>query len=790
MEWSSVLELALWGLGIWALLHIIRFFLVFQGVLKTEIRRVQPVTIDPAEIPPDLRQPLEVGAQRLEALGFHRLGAMTSERAEVGKEPQTANYGLAFLHEATGATALLGLADELEPSDPFTVQFATRTDDGRCVLTGNAMAHLVIAPHPTAILQDPLALDLSAQWEAHQRRCTEEGLGPGRPLSLEELTEATGQLVWDSIDNALTLRRIRETQPGHYILPWGPALRFAAQIVRSGDALARYKSARHQHAERTQALLELPITVVAEAYRRQKKLLSRQTPRNFLGWMFAATGLLFLISFVSITGGWAGALLLLLVVLFHELGHFLAMRACGFADTTIFFLPFLGAATTGKKDDATASEEMIVLLAGPVPGLLLGLLLSAMPGPRHPLLELVITTLIALNVLNLLPIYPFDGGRIVHLLLFGRTVFSDVFFQLLGAGLLLLAAWGAGTGIMLVPAAFIVLALPTVVRTARIAQHVDRGERREEAVLSAIRQVLGENLAFGQQVNLARAVEKRLGGRPAGLFGTLAWGTVYGAIVTFGTLGAVTHLFRPATPPELAWPEDPSHPLREHRCSDPAPDLAPTEQELALLRLSCVGPKDVRQRLDDQIDAYLEAPRTLWVPPPWLPELATDDATLRNRRTFVEVIRRRQKLRNDELSAGNFLRMRYEAWRHTPEELEAKMIERSRDRLAELEQLAEEEGLEPEIARVMLLHFQPQPGRVDPPDRLWVPLGGPALPATTSTVALPAGVSRWAVKFGFSSEQEERLELLLAPQEPERARAELLAWLCRVGCSQVYWAPR
>lgn len=789
MEWSAVLELALWGVGIWALLHIIRFFLVFQVVLKTEIRRVQPLTVDPAELPEDLAKPLAVGAQRLEALGFRRLGVMVSERPQLSKAQETANYGLAFLHEATGATALLGLADELEPSDPFTVQFATRTDDGRCVLTGNAMAHLVIAPHPTAILQDPLALDLTAQWEAHQKRCAEEGLGPGRPLNLEELTAATGQLLWDSIDNAVALGRLQETQPGHYILPWGSALRFATQIVRSGEALARYKAARHQHAERTEALLQLPITVVAEAYRRQKKLLSRQTPRNFLGWVFAGTGLLFLISFVSITGGWAGALLLLLVVLFHELGHFLAMRAFGFADTTIFFLPFLGAATTGKKDDATASEEMIVLLSGPVPGLLLGLALSTLPGPHHPLLDLVITTLIALNVLNLLPIYPFDGGRIVHLLLFGRTVFSDVFFQLLGAGLLLLAAWGAGTGIMLVPAAFIVLALPTVVRTARIAQHVDRRERREEAVLGAIRQVLGENLAFGQQVNLARAVEKRLGGRPAGLLGTLAWGTVYGAIVTVGTLGAAAHLFRPATPPELAWPEDPLHPLREHRCADPVPTTV-VDPELALLRLSCVGPKEVRKRLDDQIDAYLEAPRSLWIPPPWLPGLATDPATLRNRRTFVEVIRRRQKLRNDELSAGNLLRMRYEAWRYSPEELEAQMLERSRGRLIELEELAHEEGLEPEIARVMLLHFQPRPDRFDAPDRLWVPLGGTALPSSTSTVAQPEEVSRWAVKFGFSSEQEERLELLLAPQEPGPAPAYLLDWLCRMGCTQVDWGPR
>ena len=58
------------------------------------------------------------------------------------------------------------------------------------------------------------------------------------------------------------------------------------------------------------------------------------------------------------------------------------MRWFDYRDTTIFFIPFLGAAATGRKDKPTLGEEMIILLAGPMPGLFLGALLGFIPEVR------------------------------------------------------------------------------------------------------------------------------------------------------------------------------------------------------------------------------------------------------------------------------------------------------------------------------------------------------------------------------------------------------------------------
>src|SRR4029450_5412665 len=101
---------------------------------------------------------------------------------------------------------------------------------------------------------------------------------------------------------------------------------------------------------------------------------SRKEPER--GW--AASGwsaALFLAGFVLFLG-WADAVALLAGVVFHEFGHFVAMRVLGYRDPRIYFVPFLGAVTTGGLpiEEQRGVRRAIVALAGPVPGPGLGLL--------------------------------------------------------------------------------------------------------------------------------------------------------------------------------------------------------------------------------------------------------------------------------------------------------------------------------------------------------------------------------------------------------------------------------
>jgi Zn-dependent protease len=112
------------------------------------------------------------------------------------------------------------------------------------------------------------------------------------------------------------------------------------------------------------------------------------------------------------------AAVVLAAVAFHEAGHAAAMRRFGYRDVHIFFVPLLGALTTGRPATASVRDRLVVLLAGPVPGLWLGLILAVLEKTSFPipLLRVAAPVLLVLNGLNLLPFTPLDGGRAMEVL--------------------------------------------------------------------------------------------------------------------------------------------------------------------------------------------------------------------------------------------------------------------------------------------------------------------------------------------------------------------------------------
>jgi Zn-dependent protease len=114
----------------------------------------------------------------------------------------------------------------------------------------------------------------------------------------------------------------------------------------------------------------------------------------------------------SLIWGWKFALGFILLLFVHEMGHVIQLRREGIPASAPMFIPFLGAVVTAKSlgDDATA--EARVGLAGPVLGTLgaLALLPIAAATGEDFWYALVFTGLF-LNLFNLLPVVPLDGGR-------------------------------------------------------------------------------------------------------------------------------------------------------------------------------------------------------------------------------------------------------------------------------------------------------------------------------------------------------------------------------------------
>ncbi|MDQ3992590.1 MAG: site-2 protease family protein, partial [Actinomycetota bacterium] len=111
---------------------------------------------------------------------------------------------------------------------------------------------------------------------------------------------------------------------------------------------------------------------------------------------------------------WQFALGLVLLLLVHELGHVLEARRQGLPTSAPMFVPFLGALITMKQLPENAWREAQVALAGPIVG---SLGAAAVWGLGEALDSDLLIALafvgFLLNLFNLLPIVPLDGGRAV-----------------------------------------------------------------------------------------------------------------------------------------------------------------------------------------------------------------------------------------------------------------------------------------------------------------------------------------------------------------------------------------
>ncbi len=128
--------------------------------------------------------------------------------------------------------------------------------------------------------------------------------------------------------------------------------------------------------------------------------------------------------------------LISLVLFLHEMGHLIAMKTFGYQDVGMLFIPFLGAVVSGRKDEMSQLQKIIITIAGPLPGILIGIIMiiSTQTIDTTPsLISMYGVIFIAVNVVNLLPISPLDGGRLFESLFFSFNEVTKLIFSAISA---------------------------------------------------------------------------------------------------------------------------------------------------------------------------------------------------------------------------------------------------------------------------------------------------------------------------------------------------------------------
>jgi Zn-dependent protease len=110
--------------------------------------------------------------------------------------------------------------------------------------------------------------------------------------------------------------------------------------------------------------------------------------------------------------GWRFAVGFVVLLLVHEMGHVFQLRREGIKASAPMFIPFVGALVAMKEMPKDAAAEARVGLAGPVLGSLGALVplgIYALTG--NELFQALAFVGFFLNLFNLLPVLPLDGGR-------------------------------------------------------------------------------------------------------------------------------------------------------------------------------------------------------------------------------------------------------------------------------------------------------------------------------------------------------------------------------------------
>lgn len=121
-----------------------------------------------------------------------------------------------------------------------------------------------------------------------------------------------------------------------------------------------------------------------------------------LGFVYAATGriALFLIYTISAVS--------------HELGHSLVASGMGYRLNKVTLMPF-GAMVSGETEGMRERDEILIALSGPLLNLLVGVLFNALwwTFPEtYAFTDVIAEANFSLALINFLPVYPLDGGRI------------------------------------------------------------------------------------------------------------------------------------------------------------------------------------------------------------------------------------------------------------------------------------------------------------------------------------------------------------------------------------------
>ncbi|MET0091440.1 MAG: site-2 protease family protein [Candidatus Thiodiazotropha sp.] len=413
-----------------ALLILAQLLRIILALRLPESVHFKPITLDQ---PPDVMQDLlDQADQALTGLGFttRYWATVHSKPALPGMIPPLARL---YHHPERAVIARVTPPYSVFSTDRCQIVFLSISQDKRLLATANRAIELFPRPPETQVIMlNTQVEDPAKQFQAHCEAMQHHA------VAWRDEASSQGDKHWTfkvanyyekkSIQWYLNNHLIKQQEDGSATPTLWVALRF----------LGRFFTGRERNPPRETS----PIPIERAAYLFQNWQLGQSLPlpvATQLG-IFVLSSIAFIV-LAGIFWDWQIGLLLLGVILFHEFGHWLAMRLLGYRNLQILMLPLVGGVTLGQETSHKVSHRAIVSLMGPLPGIIAGTMLLALNGMRGEILPLLGILLLVVNYLNLLPFMPLDGGQLLRTLIPYERLGLMVALDWLGVAGLILLGW-------------------------------------------------------------------------------------------------------------------------------------------------------------------------------------------------------------------------------------------------------------------------------------------------------------------------------------------------------------
>jgi len=433
MSFENIVLIAVIGVVFLYLMPLLQFLIL----LYYSFRYANFQTTGKEEIEPSVLEMMKTSEDFLLVKGFGYVATVEHVSTIVGN---TQAYHIAYYYnDAEGVHAFVKTQPHRGALEPVTISHKTYYRDGTQLVTVNGMKHFMQVVPENVVLHDHYLTDNEAIYRAHLEAMERVEADIVRePISKERIVHLLAEEERAFVKSLQKAGIVKTTKEG-YRFRFGLATwRFAKKAVKGQTRYAKALRARKENAE---------MISEGETHALKVQLEEMDKPRgksNRLLW-FGISAVAFTALFTLLGFSFEDIGILIVVLFIHELGHFLAMRLFGYTDTHILFVPF-GAVAMGQKAHRKAWQEYIVFLAGPLPGIVIGSGIMVWIFWYHqnfarsevPLFMFALMSLI-INYINLLPIYPLDGGRILQLLLLQRYPKGQFYFYMAGLAILTIA---------------------------------------------------------------------------------------------------------------------------------------------------------------------------------------------------------------------------------------------------------------------------------------------------------------------------------------------------------------